>query len=297
MGMHEMRVRIPSRKEVSHLAAIVALTVVIPFFAVAAHSQPATSNSPARQGGRNNQQTAQPPIHVTVTTPEPSPETTKRQEDREERNVTAQEDVRDFTRALTVLTFIQAVIALVALVLSFKATSVATRSADVAEKSLRLLNQPWLDTADWKMTPELAEPVHDDLGGYTQELTGLALTFNVVNNSRTPAILQQIDVEHFGMDVSFTPIAEHMLTPDGTYPYTVHIISLTFDQIGRCKHQDGLRVEVRGAIKFVDWFGPSVRTRYFGRKCILRRYGQSEFHYIAGAERVEPQSYHHKEQG
>ncbi len=53
---------------------------------------------------------------MTVTAPQPSSEATAKEEQYREREVMAQEDVRDFTRWLTYLTFVQAFIGLTGLV-------------------------------------------------------------------------------------------------------------------------------------------------------------------------------------
>ena len=100
-----------------------------------AQSQPPPGDSADAQRRSPDQANPQPPINITVTAPEPSPERAARDEQRQERNVAAQEDVRDFTRALTVLAFVQAGITFVALLLSYRATKAATVSADASERS------------------------------------------------------------------------------------------------------------------------------------------------------------------
>jgi hypothetical protein len=120
--------------------------VVIPFaFVVVAvascaltRSQQASSNGTNAEGGRNDQSGAQPPINITVVAPKPSPEDTKRDEDRQDRNVTAQEDIRDFTRMLTILAFVQALITLGALGAAIRAANAAKTSANIARDALHL---------------------------------------------------------------------------------------------------------------------------------------------------------------
>jgi hypothetical protein len=106
-------------------------------FCVATKSQ---SPSPANQrtdpqGGRSDQPKPQPPINITVTAPKPSAEDAHKEDQYRQREVAAQEDVRDFTRMLTILAVMQAVITLVALGASIRSANAAKMSAVAAESS------------------------------------------------------------------------------------------------------------------------------------------------------------------
>jgi hypothetical protein len=112
--------------------------------ACALASQQPRSDSPNTQTGRGNQPVANPPINITVTTPKPSPEDAKRDEDRQERNVSAQEQVADFTRVLTILTGAQAAITFFALLASIVAAKAAKKSADTSRDTLITLQRPFV---------------------------------------------------------------------------------------------------------------------------------------------------------
>ena len=99
---------------------------------------PTPGNRTNAQRGNENQAAAQPPINITVTTPQPSTEDAKREEDRRNREVAADEDIRDFTRALTMLTIVQAFITFVALMFTIRAANAAKRSADIATEALHI---------------------------------------------------------------------------------------------------------------------------------------------------------------
>jgi hypothetical protein len=185
-----------------------------------------------------------------------------------------------------------------------KAANAARRSASIAERSLRLLNQPWLDTADWDVSEEHAAPVPDGNGGFTQELTGLTVAFNVVNNSHTPATLYRIVMTDYGSgspptDYTVTAVVGNPITPGSKHPYQVRITDLAKSQIKSYADRTGFPVKIEGTIHFGDLFNTKApndddsidgpRKRRFGRQCLLRRGGRSEFFPIAGAESVEPQ--------
>src|SRR5687767_9017761 len=87
--------------------------------ATLAQSQQPTSSTGDPQRGGEKQSTA-PPINITVTTPQPSPESVARDDARQERDVRAQEDIRDFTWMLTVLAGLQAAITFFALLASIR---------------------------------------------------------------------------------------------------------------------------------------------------------------------------------
>lgn len=86
----------------------------------------------------------------------------------------------------------------IGLLITLRAANAAKASADIADRSLRVLNQPWLDTADWHVVEHRAEAVAGSSGFPLERLTGLSVTFNVVNNSRTPATLYQIEMTDSG---------------------------------------------------------------------------------------------------
>jgi hypothetical protein len=182
------------------------------------------------------------------------------------------------------------------------AATAARKSADIAERSLRLLNQPWLDTADWTVSEQRGAAGPDGDGGFTQPLRCLTVAFNVVNNSQTPATLHEIEVTDEGSGSpptgwTATSGVGNLLTPGSKYPFEVPLMveDMTERQIADYETERGFVVDIRGTIYFNDLFareqpsnGPyqAPRRRFFGRTCILKRRA-SEFRYVSGVERVE----------
>src|SRR5687768_17143030 len=103
------------------------LALVVWLFAVPAQSQPPTqapgNSEPKSVAAPDDQPVAPPPISVTVTAPEPRAEDKKREDEYRAREVAAQEDVRDFTRALTWLAVIQAGVTGFALLYTIRAAN------------------------------------------------------------------------------------------------------------------------------------------------------------------------------
>src|SRR4051812_29481071 len=71
---------------------------------------PRSNNPTQREAGTDNQSPAQPPIQITVTTPEPSSADKAKADDQHEREIVAQETVAYFTRVLTFAVILQAII-------------------------------------------------------------------------------------------------------------------------------------------------------------------------------------------
>jgi hypothetical protein len=113
-----------------------ALLLVLGLGSWAARSQPTLRDSPDAERRTGNQSPAQPAITVTVTAPEPSPEKAAQEEQYRQREIVAQEDVRDFTRWLTYLTFLQAGIGLAGFWVANRASDAAKRSAELAEQAM-----------------------------------------------------------------------------------------------------------------------------------------------------------------
>jgi hypothetical protein len=74
------------------------------------------------------------------------------EERRRDREVTAQEDVRDFTRALTVLTFVQATLAALGLGLTYMAAKAAQKAASVATAALHMADRAYVSSVNWTLT-------------------------------------------------------------------------------------------------------------------------------------------------
>lgn len=184
-----------------------------------------------------------------------------------------------------------------------QAAEAATASTGIARRSMWLLNQPWLDTINWRVIGERRGPATPDgAGGQIRgELEGLIVGFDVVNKGPTPATIYEIEVRDMGSgspptDYSVTGHVGNVITPNAVYPYTANINNLSRRQIQSYEGNVGVALRIEGTIHFGDLFvrrDPNVshgpRLRHFGRLCLLKNSGRSEFHPIAGAERVEPE--------
>lgn len=252
---------------VASMIAPVALFVSI----LSAQSQPAPSNRADTQRSQPNQTPAQPPINVTVTAPQPSPEDAAREEQYRQREVVAQEDVRDFTRWLTYLTFIQAFIGTVALLLTRRAANAARDSADSAKQSanaLKLINRQWVDVREYDFSTDAAGPrfiVHFK----NSTPRPITLTRLIVLSSKAGDGLDQS-----GLD--------QILIPQDTYEGVLELDQA--DANGFFAEGQRVEMDVVGAIYFNDSFGDPQR-QLFGRYLVRRSNEQHIVAPIAGGLR------------
>jgi hypothetical protein len=175
------------------------------------------------------------------------------------------------------------------------AADAAKESAEVAQRSLVLLNRPWLDTANWAVERRMGRLAQDSLGGDITPIEGLTITFDVVNNSPTPARINWINTEDDITQTGSSSAVETVLTPNGQCPYSHELYPLTDEQISQYKNR-GLVVLLRGFIHYGDLFAPrqpkspahgfGPRVRRFGRSCVLRHGHGSTFTLLTGAEGV-----------
>ena len=193
-----------------------------------------------------------------------------------------------------------------------QAANAAKQSAETANKSLRLLHQAWLDTADWEVTEVRGVETPDEMGGQSDgRLEGLRITFNVVNNSPTPATIYHLEITDFGSgsppsDFTVTSAVGNLITPGSKHPGEAFIQDLSRKQIVAYESGNAFTIEIHGIIHFGDTFNRKRRSdesmegprkRRFARVCILRRYAKSEFHQIAGGESIEPALGHEVQPG
>lgn len=128
-----------------HLVSSVAL-ILLACSCALAQSQPALRDPADATSRKSNQTPPQPSINVTVVAPEPSPEQAAQEEQYRQREVVAQEDVRDFTRWLTYLTFIQAFIGFAGFLIAALALKAANKNAIAAAKQAELSRQQLVGT-------------------------------------------------------------------------------------------------------------------------------------------------------
>jgi hypothetical protein len=247
-----------------HVVSILAL------FAAVASAQPRSQPTPTDrrdfQSGRSDQAPAQPPINVTVTAPERSPEAAKRQEDREERNVAAQEDISALTRALTILAVIQSAITLFALVATFKAATAAKASADAINLTERA--QIGVPHDSWKVERRASDdPRYNLVLTYSVRNAGPTLgyfkltlfhTWDGSGPDHTPT-----PMEFFENDAALEPWA--VILPGESIPHVDHpFLVASQDEIDRLE-SGALVYWTFGRISYRDLFGHVHYTNFTSR--------------------------------
>lgn len=254
-----------------------------------AQSQPPPNNRAKPQAGASNQEPAQPeqppPINVTVTVPAatPNPEQTKREEAREERNVAAQEDIRDFTWALTIVAAVQIVLALVAIFVSIRqfvamrrqgdymrdglaetrvAAEAAKKSADVADRALHLVHQQWLTTKNWRIFDvKLSDDVVMlDIAFEIHNPTGMGVTLDGYEISVQGAALSASRAEDIGQ-----------IVPPGESHIAGLTCQLNTPALIAALNDAELAFFVTGVMRFTDAF-ERERTQPFSMDCHGGRY-------------------------
>ena len=148
----------------------------------------------------------------------------------------------------------------------------AAKSADTAEKSLRMLNRPYLDTDDWTADlhsgPSFGDP------------TILTIKFNIHNPSPTPARLERVTIcEGFGghtaETIEYQTEVQGMIPPRRSQPFVVQIT------IGQAEWElmfrGELMVRVFGEFQYTDLFNKSrQRTKKYARYCNCRCPGHAD---------------------
>jgi hypothetical protein len=183
------------------------------------------------------------------------------------------------------------------LVATRRSNHIARSASEVADRSLRLLNKPWLDTDGWTVR-EIRGP--DPQEGWEGPLESLRIEFNIVNPSNTPATIYRVSVTDIGSgspakDWTVESDIGNLITPGGRHPHAAEILAedLVARQISDYEKGRGVVIEIRGVVYFTDLFDnertpQKWRERHFGRNCILKR-NASEFLPVAGAELIDPE--------
>lgn len=133
---------------------LVAATVV-----TSAQAQSPLRLPAATKSASTNQTESQPPVQVVVTLPEPSPQAAAKEDEYREREVVAAEDVRDFTKWLTVLTFVQAILGLLGFGIAIRAANAARQSAEVASAALTKIQRPFVVVNEFVMGATYTETI------------------------------------------------------------------------------------------------------------------------------------------
>ena len=120
---------------------------------------------------------------------------------------------------------------------SLIAAQAAKKASRIAEQSLRLVNQPWLDTNDWTVTERRSEGIPDAMGGRSRgKLLGFTVKFSVANDSRTPATIYHIEMRDSGsgsppIEYVVTEVVQNLITPESAHPYQAVIDNLSQSQL------------------------------------------------------------------
>jgi hypothetical protein len=129
-------------RRTAHVVSMIAPLLLIAMYASAQPKQDTKTNTAG-----NNKAQAQPPIQITVTTPDKSPADKAREDQRQEREVTAQERVADFTRILTYAAIAQGLATFIALLYAIRSANAARSAAETAADQLRRALTPIIEVA------------------------------------------------------------------------------------------------------------------------------------------------------
>jgi hypothetical protein len=163
--------------------ALRAASILWLFLCIATCASAQTKQPPEAGPAAKDQERAQQPIQITVVAPEVSAEEKARSENRDERNVSAQESIASFTAMLTAIAAVQIVLAVFAIGYSIRAANAAKVSADVARETLVISQRAFLNVSGFEIrpwgaiTPSLSVSVVNT-GRLTATITGWACTFS-----------------------------------------------------------------------------------------------------------------------
>lgn len=148
---------------------------------------------------------------------------------------------------------------------------VAIWQLSLTERSLRLLNRPWLDTDGWRAA--YREPF-------------LAIDFSILNPSKTPARIRSMQsevavteipgvavsrLETMDNTVRDTQDVKILLTPGRTHLASIHFARIDLRDpfsaaVRDAFEQEGLILVIKGRITYADIFG-ATHVRKFGQIC------------------------------
>jgi len=127
----------------------------------------------------------------------------------------------------------------------------ATRGASLAEKSLKVLNRPYLAVDSWQV--------------FGAALPGkVEIRYRIYNPSHTAARIETIEIK-LGLGSAIPTDYRLMLTPNEGHEFT---ISATVGE--------GEKLQIRGRITYTDMFH-ATRHRRFAKVCHCHGYGASSF--------------------
>ena len=142
------------------MIALVACARVVIVSTAQSRQSPHQSNAQKTQSAAANQPQAQPPITVTVTTPQKS--TAEQEAERQDRaqEIAIQGRIGQFTLGLVIVGVLQAIAIAIGLGYTARAANAAKKSAKVAEDALTKLQRPFvcLNTYRWVWHPDTGRP-------------------------------------------------------------------------------------------------------------------------------------------
>jgi hypothetical protein len=157
-------------------------------------SQPAKQNEPRQQqqpATSKKQSSAQPPINITVTTPDKSPAEKEGERKRGERQDATNERIAETNDRMARFTLWLIIVGATEAVGTFAAFWIAKKSVDIAERALVVTERPFLLHSRWEVRPWVTHlPMGDEAIGLigTPKQRGFVVMHWLSNSGKTPAL-------------------------------------------------------------------------------------------------------------
>jgi hypothetical protein len=169
-------------RRTAHVVSMIAPLLLVATIASAQPQQDTKGNAAG-----NNKAQPQPPIQITVTTPDKSPADKAKEDKRQEREVAAQERVADFTRILTYAAIAQGLATFIALLYAIRSANAARSAAETANQSLRQAYRPSID---------IDGPWVGPVANYVDKVTEMSMAGRLSNPSSAFVTVLRIEIKH-----------------------------------------------------------------------------------------------------
>jgi hypothetical protein len=236
-------------------------------------SQPAKPSPNQKNQVTTNAPAANPPINITITSPQPDPQIAKDERDDRLRNLAVQERIGQFTIYLFFVGLAQALASLLAFWVAIRAANAAKRSADIAAQALYTTQRAFI-AADFHTTiighPATQQPVRWEIQ-IKWDNTGLT-TARPVKSFISPHYINPADIDTFQF-----PSITTGLQPHGTPPLapkgggTSGSVNVTIEQLNAIRANTSALL-ICGYIEYEDIFFPQTllhRTQICSRVLVV----------------------------
>ena len=184
--------RLKFLRRTAHVASMITLFVLAP---LSSQARPFQAQAQKSQPATRDQQTAPPPINITVVAPEKTTEERDEGRNNTAQQIAIQQQIAKYTKALVVVGFLDVIAIAFGLAYTARAANAAKKSAHIAETALILTERAYIDVVDFKI---------DALA------VGKAprVNFRVRNSGRTPARHASVaGSSHYGPERPAAPTA------------------------------------------------------------------------------------------